>query len=320
MKEMIEKYFQKQQRSLNNFFQKIDIECVDKMATLFAACEGNLLFSGVGKSGHIAEKIATTLLSTGTRALYLPPNNAMHGDIGIVQEKDILVLLSKSGESEELLQLLSAAKQRNVKIIVWTSNSESRLAKACDLLCYLPLDGELCPFNLAPTTSSLLQLLLGDVLAVSLMEKKKFTLSDYALNHPAGRIGRRITTRVSEVMLKGTKLPLCKPTDKVREILLELTSKRCGCVLVEEEGKVTGIFTDGDLRRALHTYGDRVLQQPIEKIMVKKFRAIESDKLIFEAVEEMESDSEKRIMMLPVTKENKLVGLLHLHDILQAGL
>ena len=317
---MIEKYFQRQKSSLDNFFQKIDIQRVEEIVELFTACKGNILFTGVGKSGHIAEKIATTLLSTGTRALYLPPNNAMHGDVGIVQETDLVVLLSKSGESEELLQLLSAVKQRNVKTIVWTSNSESRLAKMCDVPCYLPLDEELCPFNLAPTTSALLQLLLGDVLAVSMMEKKKFTLSDYALNHPAGRIGRRITTRVSDVMLKGAELPVCKPSDKVRDILLELTSKRCGCVLIEEESTITGIFTDGDLRRALHKHGDKVLQLPIEKIMVKKFRAIEADKLIFEAVEEMERDREKRIMMLPVTKENKLVGLLHLHDILQSGL
>ncbi|MDX8430681.1 MAG: KpsF/GutQ family sugar-phosphate isomerase [Candidatus Algichlamydia australiensis] len=288
---------------------------------LFLACQGTLLFTGVGKSGHIAEKIATTILSTGTRALYLPPTNAMHGDVGIVQEKDLLIVLSKSGESEELINLLTAVKSRGIQTIVWTSNRESRLAKECDLLCYLPLDEELCPFNLAPTTSSLLQLLLGDALAVALMEEKKFTLSDYAMNHPAGRIGRRITTHVSDVMIQGERLPLCKPTDKVRDILLELSSKRCGCVLVaDEEEKITGIFTDGDLRRALQTYGDTILQAPVSEVMVKTFRSIAGDKLIVEAIEEMESDPQKRIMMLPVLKENKLVGLLHLHDVIQSGL
>lgn len=317
---MIEKYFQRQKSSLNHFFQNIDIQLVEEMVQMFAACKGNILFTGVGKSGHIAEKVATTLLSTGTRALYLPPNNAMHGDVGIVQKQDLVILLSKSGESDELLQLLSAVKQRDVKTVVWTSNKESRLAKACDLLCYLPLDKELCPFNLAPTTSALLQLLLGDVLAVSLMERKEFTLSDYALNHPAGRIGRRITTRVSDVMLQGEKLPICQPSDKVRDILLVLTSKRCGCVLIEDEGRLVGIFTDGDLRRAMQKEGDQVMRKPVSEFMVQSFRSIASDKLIIEAVEEMERDSEKRIMMLPVIRENKLVGLLHLHDILQSGL
>ena len=318
---MLKKYFHKQQSSLNYFFQNIDTQGVEEILELFLACQGTLLFTGVGKSGHIAEKIATTILSTGTRALYLPPMNAMHGDVGIVQKNDLLVVLSKSGESEELMHVLSAVKARGVKTIVWTSNKESRLARECDLLCYLPLDKELCPFNLAPTTSSLLQLLLGDVIAVALMEQKKFTLSDYAMNHPAGRIGRRITTHVSELMLKGEKLPLCKPTDKVRDILLELSSKRCGCVLItDDENTIAGIFTDGDLRRALQTRGDEILQLPITELMVKKFRTITVDKLIIEAVSEMERDPHKRIMMLPVLEENKLVGLLHIHDVIQSGL
>ncbi len=317
---MIEKFFQRQQVSLEYFFQNIDHQCVEEMSTLFSNCQGTLLFTGVGKSGHIAEKIATTLLSTGTRALYLPPINAMHGDVGLVQKNDVLVLLSKSGESEELLLLLAAVKSRGIKTVLWTSNREGNVAKFCDFVCHLPLNEELCPFNLAPTTSSLLQLLLGDVLAVALMKKKNFTLSDYALNHPAGRIGKRITTRISDVMLKGEQLPVCNLRDKVRDVLIELTSKRCGCVLITESKELKGIFTDGDLRRALQTKGDQILQMPIQELMVKKFRAITADKLIAQALEEMERDPQKRIMMLPVVEEDQLVGLLHLHDVLQAGL
>jgi arabinose-5-phosphate isomerase len=317
---MLKELFQNYQKHLNVFFDRIDLKAAQQIYELFLSCEGMLIFSGVGKSGIIAEKLAMTMISTGTKALHLPPMNALHGDIGILSEKDVMVFISKSGESEELLNLVPFVKKRGTKTVAWVSNPHSKLLKACDLGICLPFEKELCPFGLAPTTSTAVQLIFGDVLSVALMQAKKFSLADYACNHPAGTLGKKITLKVKDLMLTGSDLPLCSKEDRLRKVLVELTNKKCGCILVvDKEKRVEGIFTDGDLRRALQKQTFKVLEKKMQDLMTPSFLSTSQEQLAWNALRLMERSS-RRVMMLPVIEEERLVGLIHMHDILQAGI
>lgn len=281
-----------------------------------------MVFTGVGKSGLVAEKIALTMTSTGSRALYLSPINALHGDIGIVSSQDIFIMISKSGESEELFNIIPSLRNKKVKLVGIVSNMNSRLAKACDFVIYLPVEKELCPFDLVPTTSTVVQMIYGDLLAVALMRMKNFSLDQYALNHPAGRIGKRISLKVSDLMIQGENIPLCAPQDLLMEILVELSHKRCGCILVVDEQKhLLGIFTDGDLRRSLQKFEARALQMPIRELMSKSPRWIAPERLAWESMQLMEIDQKNAITVLPVLDADQVVvGLIKLHDIVQSGL
>ncbi len=314
---MLKRLFDDQRALINAFFESVDLEAAEAVLDACMACEGSIVFSGVGKSGIVAEKLATTLTSTGTQARYLPPTDARHGDIGLLQPQDLLVVLSKSGESDELLELVPLAKMRKAKTMAWVSKPASRLQKLCDLAIELPLKKELCPFDLAPTTSSALQLIFGDILTVALMEKKKFSLDAYALNHPAGAIGKKLTMHVRDLMLTGDALPVCAADTLLTDALVELTNKRCGCVLIVDDKKLLGIFTDGDLRRQLQTTGN-ISGVQMRDVMYENPSIVSPDILAFDALKLMEG--EKRVMMLPVVKNEELVGLVHLHDILQAGI
>ncbi len=283
--------------------------------------EGLIVFTGVGKSGIIAEKIAMTLVSTGTKALYLPPTNFLHGDIGILSEKDLFVLISRSGETEELLSLIPFAKRRGTRTLAIVSNAESRLAKIGDLFIELPFERELCPFDLAPTTSTAVQLLFGDLLVVALMRKKNFNLSSYALNHPSGAIGRKMTISVEDLMHKGESIPRAAPTDRLVDAITELSNKKLGALLItDEEQNLLGIFTDGDLRRALQTQGTAVLEKPLKDLMTVSALFIESQMLAWEALKIMQKDPKKFVMVLPVLEGKKVVGVLRMHDIVQSGI
>ena len=248
--QLIEELLEKQRQYISHYFNHIDIEEVERWVDACLQTKGLIIFTGVGKSGIIAEKIAMTLVSTGTKALYLPPTNFLHGDIGILSEKDLLVLISRSGETEELSNLVPFARKRNTRLVALVSNSESRLAKACDLCVHLPVERELCPFDLAPTTSTITQLLCGDLLTIALMRTKQFNLSAYVLNHPSGSIGKKMTVTVKDLLFGET--PLAKPQDLLIDMLVELSNKKCGALLIiDPDYKLLGIFTDGDLRRAL---------------------------------------------------------------------
>ena len=315
---MLQDLFEEQRGYINAFFQQIDMHRAQEVLDACLACEGKIIFSGIGKSGIVAEKLATTLTSTGTHALSLPPTNALHGDIGIINPADLLIMLSKSGESDELLSLVPIAKQRQVKTVAWVSNPNSRLAKLCDLSMHLPLEKELCPFDLAPMTSSALQLIFGDILSAALMKSKSFSLDEYAQNHPAGAIGKKATLKVRDLMLTGDLLPICLPEISLQEALIELSRKRCGCILIAKNERLLGIFTDGDLRRALQQNPDSVLRSNIERFMHSDPACIHPDRLAIDALRQMED--KKRVMMLPVVEDDTLIGLIHLHDILQNGL
>lgn len=318
---MLKHLFDKQKRYLDYFFENINFEMAESFFEVCQQCEGLIVFSGVGKSGLVAEKIAMTLVSTGTKALYLPPSNFLHGDIGIISRKDLFVMVSTSGETEELLDLVPFVRRRHALLLAIVSNPESRLAKASDLSVFLPVQKELCPFDLAPTTSTVIQLIFGDVLAVALMQAKNFSLEDYALNHPSGMIGKKLTVTVEDLMIKGDKIPIAHPKDLLVDVLVELSNKLCGCLLViDDNGHLLGIFTDGDLRRALQTQGGKVLEKPVEELMTASALWITKDLLAWEALKMMQRDPKKWILVLPVLENGKVVGILRLHDIVNVGM
>ncbi len=319
---MLKELLAEEKKSLDHFFDLIDLDEAEKLVSLLLECKGVVVFTGVGKSGFVAKKIAVTMASTGSKALYLSPTNALHGDIGMVHKGDIFVVLSKSGESDELLGLIPAIRNKGVKLIAIVSNAESRLAKAADLVMLLPLRKELCPFDLVPTTSTTIQMIFGDLLAISIMSRKEFSLDQYALNHPAGRIGKRITMRVRDIMLTDPHIPFCDPSAKLGDILVELSNKKCGCVVVANEArKLQGIFTDGDLRRALQNHGSQALEKSIEQLMTPSARFVSPDILAWDAMRLMEEDQKRPVSVLPVLSEDStIVGLIKMHDIVQSGL
>lgn len=318
---MLRELFEEQRRSLNCFFDRIDVNQAEKILSRILHCQGAVILTGVGKSGLIAEKIAATLVSTGTRSFFLSPTNALHGDVGIVEPNDIVLFLSKSGESQELLDLLPFVKKKGAAAIAVVSQIDSRLAKNCSDAILLPIESELCPFDLVPTTSTAAQLLFGDCLAVALMQSKKVSVADFAANHPAGLLGKKITLRAADLMLKGEALPLCKIGDRLIDVLHILSMKRCGCLLVaDEKEQLAGIFTDGDLRRAIEAKGSSALQTTLSKLMNPFPKWIAPEQLAQDAIKQMEEDASRLVTVLPVLSEGRLVGLLRMHDILQAGL
>lgn len=318
---MLKQLFEDQQGYLNYYFQQIDPARVEAVVQACAETKGLLIFTGVGKSGIIAEKIAMTMISTGTKALYLPTTNFLHGDIGIISPEDTVIMLSKSGETEELVNLVPYIQKKGAKIIAWVSNLKSRLATQADLSLLLPVEKELCPFDLAPTISTEVQLLFGDALAIALMKKKGFTIGSYGENHPSGMIGKKATIKVKELMVPRASLPLCSPTKKLHEVLPEFSEKRLGCVIVtDEKGDFQGIFTDGDLRRALQSLGSAVLEKRLGDLMTCSATTVHSQEMAWNALKMMQKDPNRWIMMLPVLEERQIVGLVRMHDIIHAGI
>jgi arabinose-5-phosphate isomerase len=306
---------------INSFFTNLEFHEVDALFQALKDCRGLIFFCGVGKSALVAEKMAVTMTATGTRAVYISAVAAMHGDIGLVTDKDLFIALSKSGETEEILNLLPYVRQKGAKIASITSNAKSALARAADLKVTLPLEKELCPFNLAPTLSSTAQMIVGDTLAIGLMQHRCFSLDEYAMNHPAGTIGKRLTVKVRDLMLQGSQVPKSAPHEKLSDILEELSNKRAGCVLiVDEHEMLLGIFTDGDLRRALQNHGAIVLGLTIDSLMTLSSRFIGPEALAWEALKLMQENPKSPITVLPVVDTNRrVIGLIKVHDILQAG-
>lgn len=317
--QIIEELLKKQRQYLDYYFDHIDINEIEALIDACLNTEGLIIFTGVGKSGIIADKIAMTLVSTGTKALYLPPTNFLHGDIGILSDKDLLVMISRSGDTEELFSLIPFARKRNTRLVAMVSNPLSRLAKICDLCVHLPVEKELCPFDLAPTTSTVAQLLCGDLLSVALMRFKQFNLSDYILNHPSGAIGKKMTLTVEDIMFNG--LPLAKPDDLLIDVLVELSNKKCGALLIiDPDYKLLGIFTDGDLRRALQVQGVNVLHEPIKNLMTMTPTTVSKGTLAWDALKLMQKDPKKFILVLPILDGEKVIGIIRMHDIIQAGI
>jgi arabinose-5-phosphate isomerase len=318
---MLKALFDDQRRYLNHFFEKIDIEAAEQVLEKLSACKGVIIFSGVGKSGHIAEKVTNTLISTGTRAFFLSAANALHGDLGFVTQADLFICFSKSGATQELLHLIPHIRKRGAHTIAIVSMKNSPLEKVADQTICLPFEREICPYDLAPTTSTVSQLIFGDSLAIALMQKKKFSISDFALNHPGGLLGRKISLTVADLMLKGASLPLVHPEDLLMHVLHELSAKKTGCLLVVNEAmELLGIFTDGDLRRSIESKGPDALRLPLSELMTHHPKTISPSHLAVDAMRQMEIDPSRLVTVLPVVEKGQLVGLVRMHDILQKEL
>jgi arabinose-5-phosphate isomerase len=319
---MLKKLVESGKQNINYFFQNLDLDATETLLDILEKCQGTLFFSGVGKSEAMAKKIAATMTSTGTKAHFIPATNALHGDIGIVSPYDIFIILSKGGETEELINLVPHVRNKGAKTIAIVSDGSCRLSRLCDMSISLPLASELCPFNLAPTTSAQIQMIFGDLLTIALMKRKNFTLEQYAENHPSGKIGRRISIKIEDLMLSGESIPTCHPEDQIISALVELSRKRCGCILViDSDSILKGIFTDGDLGRTLNTYGPDALKKPIGELMNSRPRYTSKSKLAWEALQLMEANPASPITVLAVTdSDGRLEGLIKMHDILQAGI
>ncbi len=281
-------------------------------------CEGRIVVIGMGKSGHIGGKIAATLASTGTPAFFVHPGEASHGDLGMITERDVVLALSNSGETDEILTILPLIKRLGVPLIALTGNPDSRLAREADVHLDVSVEKEACPLGLAPTASTTATLVMGDALAVSLLETRGFTADDFARSHPGGRLGKRLLLHVADVMHTGEAIPRVHPEDTLDAVLVEMTRKGLGLAIVgDADDRVLGVFTDGDLRRVLDHGQVDVHRLTIGEVMTSPCRTITAERLAAEALQLMD---EKRINALPVVDASgRLIGALNMHDLLRAG-
>jgi len=277
-------------------------------------CDGKFIIMGVGKSGHIAQKISATLSSTGTPSIFIHPTEAAHGDMGLIDKKDIVLLISNSGETDEIINILSSLKRHCKEIASLTSNNKSSIAKSADIKIQLKSKKEACPLNLAPTSSTTNALVFGDALAIALLEAKGFTQKDFASSHPAGKLGKKLITQVEDLMHKGNAVPKVSADTILDKALLEITKKNLGITLIVEKTRLVGIFTDGDLRRCINKKVD-IQNTKIKDVMTKKFKTINSDALAIDAANIMEDN---KIFTLVVIDKNKHIGVISMHDLIEA--
>ena len=308
--------FEIEKEGLEEISKNLDYSFVNAVE-LILNTKGRVVVTGVGKSGIIGRKISATLSSTGTPSFFLHPVEALHGDLGMVTPEDILLAISYSGNTLEVCELASILKKRNIKIISFTGNLESQLAKLSNVVVNTKIPKEACSFNLAPTTSTTATLALGDALAICLFELKGLGSEDFRKNHPGGSLGERLKVKVKEIMLTNEKIPVVSERTLLEDAIVEIDRKRLGCVLVTNSlGTLTGIITDGDLRRIFLKY-KTYSNLRVEEVMTKNPKVIEENRLASEALELMEK---YLITVLPVINyDQKLVGILHLHDILGKG-
>ncbi|MCR6650648.1 MAG: KpsF/GutQ family sugar-phosphate isomerase [Cellvibrionaceae bacterium] len=285
---------------------------------LILACTGRVVVTGMGKSGHIGHKIAATFASTGTPAFFVHPGEASHGDLGMITRGDLVVAISNSGNSPEILTMLPILKRLGIPMITMTGKPNSPLAEAAEVSLDIRVASEACPLDLAPTSSTTATLVMGDALAVALLEARGFTAEDFALSHPGGILGRRLLLRVSDLMHAGERMPNVQPDTSLLNALGEITAKGLGMTTVTgTAGELLGVFTDGDLRRAVDK-GHDIRHVTIENIMTRNPTSVRSDALAAEALTIMEN---RKITALVVTDEQRrAVGVIHMHDLLRAGL
>lgn len=295
---------------------RIDADFV-QACELILGCKGRVVVVGMGKSGHVGRKIAATLASTGTAAFFVHPAEASHGDMGMITQDDVVLALSNSGTTSEIVTLLPLIKRLGITLISMTGNPNSVLAKAAAVNLDASVAIEACPLNLAPTSSTTASLVLGDALAIALLEARGFTAEDFAFSHPGGALGRRLLLKVEHVMHTGERLPRVPRGTSLRDALLEMTQKGLGMtVIVEADGRLAGIFTDGDLRRALDK-GVDVRQTPIDEVMTVHGKTAHAEMLAAEALKIME---DHKISSLVVVDDQALpIGALNMHDLLRAG-
>lgn len=303
-----------EQRALDLLIDELDERFVNACQAILN-CSGRVVVTGMGKSGHIGRKIAATFASTGTPAFFMHPGEAGHGDLGMLVQGDVLIAISNSGESDEIRMLLPAVKQLNIPLISISRDKRGILPKSADIALTLGLSEEACPLGLAPTSSTTATLALGDALAVALLHARGFTSHDFALSHPAGALGRRLLTHVSDIM-HTNHLPVVHHQSTLNETLLVMTSGRLGlAVVVDDDSKVVGIFTDGDLRRKLAENTNLTVE--IQTLMTKTPKSVDQQMRASDALSLM---NENAISQLLVLKDRQLIGVISIHDILKAGI
>lgn len=295
---------------------KIDEHFANACELLFN-CKGKIVVIGMGKSGHIGNKIASTLASTGSPSFFVHPGEASHGDLGMITKDDVVLALSNSGETNELISLLPVIKRLKTPLISMTGNPNSTLSKFANINLDTSVEKEACPMNLAPTASTTVALVMGDAIAVALLDARGFTENDFALSHPGGSLGRRLLLKVEDIMHKDQLIPIVKLSTSINDALLEMSQKRLGMTcIVDDKNKLVGLFTDGDLRRTLETELN-FKTTPISQVMTSHCQTISAEKLAAEALQIME---EKLINGLVVVDKNQQpIGALNMHDLLKAG-
>ena len=305
-------------KGISALIERLDENFI-RAVELIHHCRGKIVVTGLGKSGLICRKIAATLSSTGTPAFFLHPADGIHGDLGMVVREDIVLAVSNSGETEELLKLLPHFKLHSLKLIVMTGKPDSTLAKAGDVVLNVGVAEEACPLGLAPTASTTAALVIGDALAVVLLEKKGFKEEDFAIRHPGGVLGRKLLLRVEDLLHRGDRLPVVSEEAPMKEALFEITSKRLGVTgVIDAKGDLTGIITDGDLRRGLERKGD-IFTLQAKDLMTRHPKTITADRLAAEAVAIMEQHTITSLFVLE-NGGRKPLGVVHLHDLVKAGI
>lgn len=310
---------QQEAKGIENLIPTLDQNFVNAVHMIMES-KGRTIVTGMGKSGHIARKVSATLSSTGTPSIFLHPAEGIHGDLGMVTGDDVVLAFSNSGETVEILNILPSLKRIGAKIIAVVGNHNSTLAKNSDIILDASVEKEACPLGLAPTTSTTVALALGDALAIVLLSCHHFTKNQFAIYHPGGALGRKLLMTVENVMHKGNDNPVIAEDSIVQDALFMMTEKGLGAVsVVDEEGRLVGLVTDGDVRRGLET-GSNFLQWPVDAMMTKNPRQITSDKLAAEALHIMEKNQPRPITVLPVVDgDGKAVGMVHLTDLLRQG-
>ena len=281
--------------------------------------QGKLILMGIGKSGHIAQKISATLSSTGTASFFIHPTEAAHGDLGMIDKEDSILILSNSGETKEIIEILPALKRSTANIFTLTNNNQSTIAKAGTINLMIKADEEACPLDLAPTSSTTIALVFGDALAIALLEARGFSKDDFAKSHPAGQLGKKLTTLVQDLAVMNEKAPMVDQTTSLKEALMVVTEKKLGLTIVLNKKKIVGVFTDGDLRRCLNDEVD-INNTPIKDVMTIKFKSIDSNALAIDAAEIMEKNKIFSLIVNSSTHKKDIIGIITMHQLLEAGI
>ena len=298
--------------SLINQIDKSFAEIGKKVSLL----KGKLIVMGVGKSGHVGQKVSATLASTGTPSFFIHPTEAAHGDLGMIAKDDAVLIFSNSGETKEVTSILPALKRMTSDIFSITGNANSSIAKASSVHLKVHVEKEACPHDLAPTSSTTASMVIGDALAISLIEEKNFSSEDFAKSHPAGELGKKLTTYVGDLAISGNKVPCVEIKSSIKDTILEITSKKLGMALVVNNREVVGIFTDGDLRRALNKEID-IENTSVSSVMTKKFISISENDLAIDAATQMEKN---KIFTLNVLNQKKQPSIITMHQLLEFGI
>jgi arabinose-5-phosphate isomerase len=301
-------------KAVKSLLNSVNDDFVHSVELLFSM-KGRAIVTGIGKSANIAQKLVATFNSTGTPAIFMHAADAIHGDLGIICEDDVVIVLSKSGETPEIKVLVPLVKGRGNKLIALIGNTDSYLARQADYMIDTTVEKEACPNNLAPTASTTAQLVIGDAMAISLLQLRGFTPSDFAKYHPGGTLGKRMFLRVGDLAVNNL-VPMVKPTETITNVIIEISSKRLGATAVLENNKLVGIITDGDLRRMIQEHTN-YQELTAKDVMTKDPKSINKDELVVDALNLMR---EKNITQLPVTDHDKYMGVIHLHDILKEGI